>query len=351
MLFAVQGGGRAVAQGQIPCDCYNPDQNFDNAISITDLLGLLALFEQVDADNDGIWNVVDECHGLVDACGVCNGPGATVPVWGEVVYVTDSTFVESCGIWHTFTFPVDTLVTYVCPVPGCTNSNALNFNASANVDDGSCMFPPPQCAGVAAITFDGNTYPLVGIGNQCWFKENLRSDNYRNGDPIPGDLNNSQWLAVTSGAQAVYNQNAANLAKYGRLYNWYAVNDARGLCPAGFHVPTDGDWMVLADYLGGTGVAGSKMKASSSDPVVWDGTNSSGFSGLPGGMRSNVDGGGNFHAAGNAAWFFFVNETTGAISYRGLLTGADQLVPTVAVGYYNYFSPNTTGASIRCIKD
>ena len=149
----------------------------------------------------------------------------------------------------------------------------------------------------------------------------------------------------------MYNQDASNLAKYGRLYNWYAVNDSRGLCPSKFHVPTDGEWSALVNYLGGFSVAGAKMKATPSDPVVWDGTNSSGFSGLPGGMRSNVDGGGNFHAAGNAAWFFFVNETTGAISYRGLLTGADQLVPTVAVGYYNYFSPNTTGASIRCIKD
>ena len=234
-------------------------------------------------------------------------------------------------------------------ISGCTDSNATNFIPDATEDDGTCVMPgPAQCGGASTVTFDGHTYALVAIGNQCWFKENLRSDNYSNGDEILGDLNDGQWISVTEGAQAVYYEDISNLARYGRLYNWYAVNDPRGLCPAGFHISTDGDWSTLVNLLGETSAVGTKLKSSPTDIFAWDGTNSSGFSALPGGLRSNE---GNFHAAGNAAWFFFVNETTGAISYRGLLTGADQLVPTVAVGYYNYFSPNTTGASVRCIKD
>ena len=341
MLFAVQGGGRAVAQGQIPCDCYNPDQNFDNAITITDLLGLLALFGQLDADNDGIWNVVDECHGLVDACGVCNGPGATVPVWGEVVYVTDSTFVESCGIWHTFTFPVDTLVTYVCPVPGCTDSNALNFNASANVDDGSCTYGPAQCGGASTVTFDGHTYALVGIGTQCWFKENLRNDNYRNGDPIPGDLTNSQWASTGTGAQAVYNNDPANLATYGRLYSWYAVNDARGLCPVGFHVPTDSEWTVLENALGGSSVAGTALKSSAADSPPWDGSNSSGFSALPGGRR-NYDGG-NFGLLGSYGYWWSSSPSGSGAWNRYLLSGYSSVVRGNGLVRH--------GFSVRCVRD
>ncbi len=345
-----------VAQGQIPCDCYNPDQNFDNAITITDLLGLLALFGQLDADNDGIWNVVDECHGLVDACGVCNGPGATVPVWGEVVYVTDSTFVESCGIWHTFTFPVDTLVTYVCPVPGCTDSNALNFNASANVDDGSCTYGPAQCGGASTVTFDGHTYALVGIGTQCWFKENLRNDNYRNGDPIPGNLTDSQWSAAGSGAQTVYGEGTsevhsdsgssdevANLATFGRLYNWYAVNDARGLCPVGFHVASDEEWAELENALGGSSVAGMALKSSAADTPAWNGSNSSGFSALPGGSREYISG--FFYALGTmGVWWSSNYEST--FNYPWTREVYTDSAVFSRDGYNRNF-----GLSVRCVRE
>ena len=90
------------------------------------------------------------------------------------------------------------------------------------------------------------------IGEQCWFAENLRNEHYANGDAIPGELSNSEWNAddTNLGAQAIYNNDASNLADYGRLYNWYAVDDARGLCPSGWHVPTDGEFMTLEMELG-----------------------------------------------------------------------------------------------------
>jgi uncharacterized protein (TIGR02145 family) len=85
---------------------------------------------------------------------------------------------------------------------------------------------------------------------------------------------------LTSGAQAVYGEKESNLLQYGRLYNGYAVDDPRGLCPSGWHVPSDAEWTALTDALGGGKVAGKKMKST-----AWDGTNSSGFSALPGGAR------------------------------------------------------------------
>jgi len=160
-------------------------------------------------------------------------------------------------------------------VSGCTDSNATNFNPSATEEDGSCVMPgPAQCGGASTVTFDGHTYNLVAIGDQCWFRENLRSDNYRNGDEIPGNLTDSQWTSTNSGAQAVFGVNstayqgssdeAANLATYGRLYNGFAVNDPRGLCPLGFHVFTDGEWMTLEMALG--------ISSAQANSVGWRGT-------------------------------------------------------------------------------
>jgi hypothetical protein len=121
---------------------------------------------------------------------------------------------------------------------------------------------PGPCAGAERVTFDGYDYRTVAIGDQCWFAENLRSDNYRSGAAIPGNLTDDQWTATTAGAQAVYKNDPMHLATYGRLYNWYAVNDARGLCPSGWHVPSDEEWTVLTDALGGEVLAGQKMKSS-----------------------------------------------------------------------------------------
>jgi uncharacterized protein (TIGR02145 family) len=175
-------------------------------------------------------------------------------------------------------------------------STALNFNAMATNADNSCQFASTACGNTSTLTFDGHTYNLVGIGTQCWFKENLQSDNYLNGDPIPGELTNSEWSNTSSGAQSVYGEDSWNLAQYGRLYNFHAVSDSRGLCPSGWHVPSDEEWKTLELALGmsmavvnqyghrGNG-QGTFMKVGFEDSPPWDGTNSSGFTGLPGGDR------------------------------------------------------------------
>jgi uncharacterized protein (TIGR02145 family) len=238
-------------------------------------------------------------------------------------------------------------------VPGCTDSSATNFDSNATDDDGSCLYGPAQCGGASTVTFDGYTYALVGIGTQCWFKENLRSDNYSNGDAIPGGLSDSQWTSTGSGAQAVYNNDPSNLATYGRLYNWYAVNDARGLCPVGFHVPSDSEWMSLemelgmtANQLYGTDFRGTnqgeQLKSSLASFPSWNGTNSSGFSASPSGFRYSDYGG--YYSSIGTNGYWWSSTVSGPDSWaRGLITQDSRV--------YRYVSNLRSGLGIRCVKD
>jgi uncharacterized protein (TIGR02145 family) len=197
------------------------------------------------------------------------------------------------------------------------------------------------CNGQATVTFDDYTYNLVGIGTQCWFKENLQSDNYRNGDPIPGDLNDAEWTAATAGSQAVYSNEATYLSQFGRLYNWHAVNDSRGLCPTGFKVPGDSEWNTLSDFLGGESIAGTAIKASPSDAIPWDGTNSSGFSALPAGYRRGL--GGDFSGVG-ATTNFWTTEPYWSSAWRRRVTQAEDAL-------YSDFIYQSYGLSVRCVAE
>lgn len=140
--------------------------------------------------------------------------------------------------------------------------------------------------------YDGNTYSTVRIGNQTWMTENLKVTHYANGDPIPQLSldNDAEWLTTTSGAYCDYADNSDNGNTYGHLYNWYAVNDARGICPAGWHVPSKEEWETLINYLGGVYVAGGNLKATGTQywkSPNYGATNVSGFNGLPCGIRSS----------------------------------------------------------------
>ncbi len=109
-------------------------------------------------------------------------------------------------------------------------------------------------------------YKTVTIGTQVWMKENLNVSTFRNGDPIPEAKTADEWQAAEKAKQPAwcyYDNDPKNGAKYGKLYNWYAVNDARGLAPAGYHVPAEQEWEVLINQLGGKDAAGKKMKSTS----------------------------------------------------------------------------------------
>jgi uncharacterized protein (TIGR02145 family) len=197
----------------------------------------------------------------------------------------------------------------------------------------------------AGVTYNGHTYSSVVLGNgQEWMSENLRTANYRNGDPIPTGLDQATWQTTTSGAYAIYNNNNANEAIYGKLYNGYAVADPRQVCPTGWHVPTYVEWLTLTGYLGGNEVAGGKMKTSGlqywNSPNV-DANNESGFSGLPGGYRTN---GGVFNDVGNTGdwWSSSQSGTSGAWNCYLNCVGGN----ATQVQFNKRF-----GFSVRCLKD
>ncbi len=195
---------------------------------------------------------------------------------------------------------------------------------------------------------EGNSYKTVYIGKQQWMAENLKTSKYNDGTTIPNITDKTQWASNTTGAWAYYNNDAANNAKYGKLYNWYAVskttNGYKNICPTGWHVPTDAEWMVLTDYLGGESIAGGKMKEVGT--TNWDSpntyaTNMSLFTGLPGGLRL---GSGYYYGIGSVgSWWSSMEYSTGDAWTRGLgssLWLADR-----------YNSNKTNGFSVRCLRD
>ena len=120
----------------------------------------------------------------------------------------------------------------------------------------------------------------IKIGQQVWTTENLNVDKFRNGEIIPEAKTAAEWHKAGENKQAAwcyYNNDSSNGTKYGKLYNWYAVNDPRGLAPEGWHIPSDQEWTDLTNYLGGVEQAGAKMKSKEGWLENGNGTNESGF--------------------------------------------------------------------------
>jgi uncharacterized protein (TIGR02145 family) len=134
----------------------------------------------------------------------------------------------------------------------------------------------------------------VKIGSQIWMAENLNTSTFSNGSLIPQASNDNEWEKALDSEKPVwcfYEFDTPIGSTYGKLYNWYAVNDSRGLCPKGWHIPSEKDWRVLFDYNGGDAVAGAKLKAAGRwNDESSDATNESGFAALPGGSRYNRNG-------------------------------------------------------------
>jgi uncharacterized protein (TIGR02145 family) len=149
-------------------------------------------------------------------------------------------------------------------------------------------------AGWVSLTTPGTAavfLPTIVIGTQQWMSKNLDVAFYRNGDPIPQVTDGVTWAGLTTGAWCYYNNDSTVGNTYGKLYNWYAVNDARGLAPQGWHIPSDTEWTTLSTVLGGEPVAGGKMREAGT--LNWTspnagGNNNSGFAALPGGFRQNA---------------------------------------------------------------
>jgi len=195
---------------------------------------------------------------------------------------------------------------------------------------------------------DGNTYKTVYIGTQVWMAENLKTAKYNDGTAIPNVTDNNQWYNNTTGAYAYYNNDAANNAKYGKLYNWYAVNPTtngnKNVCPIGWHVPTDAEWTVLTDYLGGYSYAGAKMKEVGT--TNWNSpntgsTNTSLFTGLPGGSRSSI--GYYYDIGADGYWWSSTESSTDSAWARYLNSNVGNA--------FSYYVNKGVGLSVRCLRD
>jgi len=191
-----------------------------------------------------------------------------------------------------------------------------------------------ECSSVQTVT----------ICDQVWMVKNLDVTTYRNGDAIPEVTDQTAWASLTTGAWCYYGNNSANGTTYGKLYNWYAVNDPRRLAPTGWHVPTEAEWSTLATCLGGTEVAGGKMKSVGTieagtglwyDPNT-DATNSSGFTGLPAGGAFNNNLG--FAALWWSADVSSIGPYMSALLYHNSINLRDGMDP--------HF-----GLSVRCLRD
>jgi uncharacterized protein (TIGR02145 family) len=197
---------------------------------------------------------------------------------------------------------------------------------------------------VSLTTASGVFLPTVVIGTQQWMQKNLEVAFYRNGDPIPQVTDPTAWAALTTGAWC-YNNNDPNTGfTYGKIYNWYAVNDPRGLAPAGWHIPTDAEWTTLQNSLGGSSVAGGKMKEPGTthwtDPNT-GADNSSAWAGLPGGGRNDV---GAFFGIGyNGYWWGSTENGTNTAWTRSLnyYDGSISRLNNLKQG----------GFSVRCLRD
>ncbi|HEX7412017.1 MAG TPA: fibrobacter succinogenes major paralogous domain-containing protein [Bacteroidales bacterium] len=211
--------------------------------------------------------------------------------------------------------------------------------------------PKSPTYGAIVTDIDGNSYHTVLVGNQWWMVENLKATHYSDGEPIPYVTDNILWNSLSTGAYCWYNNNEAGYKPdYGALYNQYAAYSDK-LSPTGWHVPSFTEWTMLIDYLGGEGVAAGKLKESGI--TYWErpnsgATNESGFAALPGGIRALWDDGTSFRGINTeGSWW---NSTKPSDIYN-ISYWVHLQYDFDNVGYFGGSNSETTGMSIRCIKD
>lgn len=191
-----------------------------------------------------------------------------------------------------------------------------------------------------AETGNGSTPDTIKIGNQVWMARNLDVITYRNGDTIPQVQDEDAWDKLVTGAWCYYENKTANGTIYGKLYNWYAVNDPRGLAPEGWHIPTLDEWDQLSETLGPE--AGLQLKAASGWAKSGHGNNKTGFGALPGGSR---DPGGLFEGIEEEVYWWSAtliegNEDAWAFSLTYDYKGTDMVPLPLWHGFY-----------VRCIRN
>jgi uncharacterized protein (TIGR02145 family) len=216
-------------------------------------------------------------------------------------------------------------------------------------------YPTLFACGINTVTdIDGNTYNSVLIGSQCWMKENLKTTKYPDGTPIPNVTGQSTWNGLTSAAYCDYGNSPSYSAIYGRLYNWWAVmngegssssvpSGVQGICPDGWYLPSDQEWSVLVNYLGGAAVAGGHLKEAGTSHWYSPNTgadNSSGFTSLGSGGRSSI-GFSDLYMYGG--WWSSTQYNSG----DGWRVYTQYNSAEIVINEY----PKVLGYSVRCLKE
>lgn len=199
----------------------------------------------------------------------------------------------------------------------------VNFDLSSNIESGS-------------------PFKFATIGNQVWMAENLNVDRFINGDPIPQVKTETEWETAKMNKQPAwwYGSNEEEYGvKYGKLYNWYAVNDPRGLAPAGWHIPGEDEWRQLYDYLGYAEASAPKLRSKQGWDNNKNGTNESGFSALPGGNSSKIV---SYNTGNEASWWSTTEFTPDYVTVA-ILKEYDSF----EMGH----SAKYRGNAVRCIKN
>ena len=347
---------------------WQPDGNADGLIGVEDLLDLLAVYGDTDIDSDGIWDSIDDCIdltacnyandpteacnyidvlgncgggcegdgdddgicdseddciGVIDECGVCNGPGPTEIVIESITILYDSLYAEQIDEWWVFEIGADTVFNYTC---------APYFGDCGDL-----------------VSHDGYDYSTVLIGEQCWFSENCRYLPEVSPYSLGSETTPYYYVYDYQGADEAEAKATANYETYGVLYNWPAVM-TEGICPSGWHIPSDDEWQTMEITLGmseseaaqigwrGTD-EGYQMKSTSGWNSGGNGSNSSGFTGLPGGYRSA--GGFDHYGVGGNWWSA---SESGSFSWRRR--------PGFSIdNIYRNGSLRSYGFSARCVRD
>lgn len=241
-------------------------------------------------------------------------------------------------------FKIAVLIILMIPVISSCKKEADNEQQPKDI---KAIFNPNVTYGTM-IDQDNNEYKTVTIGTQTWMAENLRTTKYNDGTNIPHVIAQYDWKIVTTGAYCnLFNKESAEIIDlYGRYYNWYAVNTGK-LAPNGWHVPTDAEWTILIDYLGGQYIAGGKLKETTTkhwQDSNYEVTNESGFTALPGGLRDVAIGQYEFggHTATCLCWSATENDTIS--SWGRLITTSSVIVER------KYFN-KSMGLTVRLVKD
>ncbi len=309
----------------------------DSCVAMADVMQVLsewsgAASASLDYDGDGL-SACPDLIAVLDAIGSC----------GDL-----DSYGNRCAVFGALNYSATATANVACLFPDALPVAAL------------CLEPEPECPsdgpcnGLCTLNYAGFEYSTVEIGGQCWFAENLRTAEFADGTLIPTvPPAGATWQSHNGALQCAYGNDEGQIATYGRLYNGYAVTDARGLCPTGWHVPSDAEFQSLELHLGmstavlqvdgwRSGGQGGKMKASSADSPGWNGSNSSGLTAIPAGLRSGVTG--NFVQNGVSAYFYTSTPSTLDRLYIRYLYILND-------GIYRGPARMTSGYSVRCIQD